>query len=1087
MPERPPQGLCPACLLGWVINDRVDPGTRVRYFGDYEVRGVLGSGAMGVVYEARQVSLNRTVALKMIRAGALARDEELRRFQNEAKAIARLDHPHIVPIHEVGEHEGKRYFSMKLIVGPCLSQSLCSYTTNPLNAARLMVTIVEAVHHAHQRGILHRDLKPSNILLDENGQPHVSDFGLAKQVEDDASLTETGAVLGTPAYMAPEQAAGKSSLVTTLSDVYGLGAVLYAVLAGKPPFDGDSALETLDLVRHQQPVSPSRINPKVPRDLEVICLKCLEKHPDRRYPSAQALADELRRFLAGRPIQARPVSSFGKGFRWCRRRPLVAALSAALVLAVLGGLIGTSLALLAAVNARQEAIDRERDFLKARAKVRELTKLGGQNLQHELALQGKERDLAALSRVAMAKKPAPAARSSEPADLAERRRYNDRMNLLDRYWESGQMMLVRRALADEAPTKPGAIDRRGFEWFYWQRRVFSPPISTLRGHTGGVDCVAFSPDGKQIASASFDRTVKIWDVATGKTSLTLEGHTRRVESVAFSPDGKRIASASADQTVKVWDTGSGREALTLAGHTDEVTAVAFSPDGRSLATASRDRTIKLWDSATGQETRTLKGHRDEVTSVAFSPDGKRIASASRDETARLWDLPSGQEIRALTAHSGWVLSVAFSPDGKRIASAGSDQSVKLWDSGTLQQTLTLEGRNGSVMSVVFSPDGRRIASGASDGTGNVWDITTRQVTLTFKGHESPATGVAFSPDGERIACASWDKTVTLWRAANGRETLSWKAHNEPVSSMAFSSDGNELATASRDNMVKLWDAATGKEAHTLKGHTDWVVGVAFSPDGTRLASGSDDQTVKLWDAETGQETHTLKGHTDRVSYVAFSPDSRRLASASWDKTIKVWDTQTGQELFTFKRHAGKVTCLVFHPDGKQLASCGWDETVKVWDTATGQETRTIDCHLHAETLGFSADGKRIAFAGVRETFGVLQDTDGGKVVLTLRGHIDSVASVAISPDGRRLASGSNDRTVKVWDTATGQETLTLKGHESPVIHVAFSPDGQRLASASSDQTVKVWDARPMDTDPATPERRSLWKQRPRDPFNYIPE
>ena len=397
MPERPPQGLCPACLLGWVINDRVDPGTRVRYFGDYEVRGVLGSGAMGVVYEARQVSLNRTVALKMIRAGALARDEERRRFQNEAEAVARLDHPHIVPIHEVGEHEGKRYFSMKLIVGPCLSQSLSSYTTNPLNAARLMVTIVEAVHHAHQRGILHRDLKPSNILLDEQGQPHVSDFGLAKQVEDDASLTVSGAILGTPAYMAPEQAAGSKRLVTTLSDVYGLGAVLYSLLTGKPPFGGDSAMETLDQVRQQQPVSPSKINPKVPRDLEIICLKCLEKDPDRRYPSAQALAAELRRFLGGEPIRARPVSSFEKGWRWCRRRPVIAGLSAALIVAVLGGFIGTGLALLAAVNARQDALDREQDFLKARATVREQTKLAGQNLRDALTARAKEKEQAELA------------------------------------------------------------------------------------------------------------------------------------------------------------------------------------------------------------------------------------------------------------------------------------------------------------------------------------------------------------------------------------------------------------------------------------------------------------------------------------------------------------------------------------------------------------------------------------------------------------------------------------------------------------------------------------------------------------------
>ncbi len=391
----------------------VDPGTRIRYFGDYEIRGELGSGAMGVVYKARQISLNRTVALKMIRAGALAGEAELRRFQNEAEAVARLDHPHIVPIYEVGEHDGKRYFSMKLIGGPCLSRTLSSYTANPQNAAKLMVTIAEAVHHAHQRGILHRDLKPSNILLDEQGQPHVSDFGLAKQVEGDGSLTESGAVLGTPAYMAPEQAAGSKRLVTTLSDVYGLGAILYALLTGKPPFGGDSVMETLDRVRQQQPVPPSRLNPKVPRDLEIICLKCLDKDPQRRYPSAEALAAELRRFLGGEPIQARPVSALEKGWRWCRRRPVIAGLTAALVVAVLGGLIGTSLGLLAALHARQDALNREQDALKAQAKEREQT------------------------------------------ELAEQRLYDARMNLVQRYWEDHHGELLQQGLDRAASGQPG--------------------------------------------------------------------------------------------------------------------------------------------------------------------------------------------------------------------------------------------------------------------------------------------------------------------------------------------------------------------------------------------------------------------------------------------------------------------------------------------------------------------------------------------------------------------------------------------------------------------------------------------------------
>ncbi len=327
---------------------------RIRSFGDYEIQGELGGGSMGIVYQARQISLNRYVALKMLKLGALAGDEALRRFENEAKVVARLDHPHIVPIYEVGNQDGNRYFSMKLVPGSSLDRRLSAYANDPAAAAKLMVTIAEAVHHAHQRGILHRDLKPSNILLDERGRPHVSDFGLAKRLESDDGLTVSGAVLGTPAYMAPEQAAGTMRLATTLSDVYGLGAVLYALLTGKAPFEGRTPLETLDRVRQRSAIPPSRLNPKIPRDLDVICLKCLEKNPPRRYPSALALAAELARFLDGEPIRARRSGVFERGWRWFRRSPAIASLKSAVVLLLLAALIAAGLGWLAAIDARRK-------------------------------------------------------------------------------------------------------------------------------------------------------------------------------------------------------------------------------------------------------------------------------------------------------------------------------------------------------------------------------------------------------------------------------------------------------------------------------------------------------------------------------------------------------------------------------------------------------------------------------------------------------------------------------------------------------------------------------------------------------------
>jgi serine/threonine-protein kinase len=329
-------------------------GARIRYFGDYEIRGELGRGGMGVVYEARQVSLNRPVALKMLRAGLLASDDDLRRFRNEAEAVALLDHPSIVPVHEVGEHDGQRYLSMKLVPGGSLLPLLPRYRDDPKTAARLAAELAEAVAHAHARGILHRDLKPANVLVDPEGHPHVTDFGLAKRVEADIELTQSGAILGTPAYMSPEQAEGRRGAITTATDVYGLGAVLYALLTGRAPFGGDSVVDTLDAVRHAVPEPPTRVNARVPRDLETICLKCLQKDPRRRYPTAQALADDLHAWLDSRPIAARRVGPAERAWLWCKRRPAVAALSAAVLLATVGGTVAV-IAIQARANAELRA------------------------------------------------------------------------------------------------------------------------------------------------------------------------------------------------------------------------------------------------------------------------------------------------------------------------------------------------------------------------------------------------------------------------------------------------------------------------------------------------------------------------------------------------------------------------------------------------------------------------------------------------------------------------------------------------------------------------------------------------------------
>jgi eukaryotic-like serine/threonine-protein kinase len=920
--------------------------------------------------------------------------------------------------------------------------------------------VADALEYAHKQGVLHRDIKPSNLLLDLRGTVWVTDFGLAKVADPEAeNITHPGDILGTLRYMPPEAFDGKSDV---RGDVYSLGLTMYELLALRPAFDEKQRNQLIKLMASGEAAPLERLRPEIPRDLITIVQKSIEREPSRRYATAQDLASDLQRFLDDEPIQARRQTQLERYVRWARHNPGIALLSgvlaATLILATIASLLAANYfnrlrldAAQAAKNegeARQRAGDEARSARKAEQEARD--RAIAEAAATALAQQEKQR---ADDNAKKAEERAEAARKAEEAARVQLARaewlvYAGKLSLAQTDFETGHGALALQHL-DECQW-----DLRGWEHRYLWTRINAK--QTLE-HPSAVESVAFSSDGKRIATACRDATVKVWDAETGREFLSVR-HGVAVRSVAFSPDGKRFITGSGDVGqpggVKVWDAVTGQELFTLKGHTGWVLGVAFSLDGKRLVTSGGEvftpSNLKIWDAKTGEQLLSFTGHTARVWSVAFSSDGRRILSASGDATAKVWDASTGQELLTLKGHAAEVRSAVLSSDGKHILTGSMDRTAKVWDAQTGAEVLTVKGHAGWVTGAAFSPDNKRLVTGSADGTVRVWDALTGQETLALKGHASEVLSVAFSPDGERIVSASDDRTAKVWDAQTGQKVLALKGHTGQARGVAFSPESKRILTQSG-----VWDAETGQKLLALEGAHGPL---AFSPDGKRIATGAIDKTVRIWDATTGQQVLALSGHAGQVLSVAFSRDGKRIASAAYHQNepggVRVWDADTGQQILALDGLRARVWSVAFSPDSKRILT-GDDRTAMVWDAATGRDFFPLKGHTHEVwSVAFSLDGKRIV-TGCLDKVVRVWDAETGEIILALKGHTGGVWSATFSADGKRIFSGSDDNTVRVWDAGKGQELLTLKGG-SAVLSVASSRDGKRLAAGGEDGTVMVW-------------------------------
>ncbi len=965
--------------------------TAPREFAGYRILEELGRGGMGVVYKALDAKLDRTVAIKVLLSAEHASAGDVGRFFREALSVAKLQHPNIVPIYEMKTHDGRHYFTMDYVEGMPLDRYIKEKRPGLRRSLELVEKVALALHHAHSRGVIHRDLKPANIIITPENEPRVTDFGLAKTLSDEGQkrnrdLTKTGLAIGTPHYMAPEQAAGRSKEADARTDVYSLGCVLYELVSGRPPFQGASTMDVLQKHIDEMPVKPTGRGMRLPDDVATICVKCLEKEPGRRYLSAEELARDIRHYLEGDPIAARRASmAYIVKHQIVRHKALALVVSAALGL------------LVASVTAHIFSLRRERNQVLRQLYYANIA------LAHRHA---QEANVAHVDRILHG--------PGCPPDL--------------RGWEWGRVK--REAHQEMASTRLLRAVPRNVRFSPDGDRILARVdrlLVTFNARTGRemsaravpadnkLPGVA-SPDGKYRAMIGEHGEIRLTDIAARRDlPPILPEPTSKFIWLTFGRGGL-LAATSTDKHVRIWRIGpapqpkpkpkqkpkpkskpkAGTEPArptdaaavkkakpapawvllsTSSPHKKSVCLLAFGPRGQTLLSGDTVGNLKFLRVRDGRDSRILLGHTADISRVIFSPDRRLLASSSVDRTVRIWNAHNGRQLHCLRGHSDAVGALAFSPNGKYLASCGTDRTVKIWDLRSERTHIELKPGMGAVASVVIGPRAERLYAGTSGGV-SVWDPRTGKAITRWPDLLGNHSALAISSDGNLLACAGSSGRVIIRDSKTGKiiSKLLFVDKGHDVLAIAFDPDGRRLAAAGSRGAVRVWDVASSRELPRPSGHTSTVRALCYSTDGRHIVTGADDYQMRIWDAGSGRllsKSFDAAGVETTCWAVAVSPNGRRVASAFLNR-IQIQDVASSRRRQILRGHAVRVYSLAYSPDGRRLASASKDGTVRLWDTDTGRE------------------------------------------LLRLSGHSDWVSTVAFGPRGRLLVSGSRDGTVRVW-------------------------------------------------------------------------